>query len=107
MQVYDEKKQILKYLKDMKAKLENDGIVRLGLFGSFAKNKADIASDIDIVICSSEVFVKKFDGFGALIYLDELRQKLMQRFKRQVDICDVFSMSEEKQRELLKGVIYV
>lgn len=82
-------------------KLKNDRIVELGLFGSFAKDKADVASDIDIVICSSEIFIKKFDGFQALIYLDELREKLMKKFKRQVvDICDTFSMDKERQKEL-------
>lgn len=78
----ENKKEILEYLKSIKTELKNDGIVELGLFGSFAKDKVDVASDIDIVICSSEIFIKKFDGFQALIYLDELREKLMKKFKR-------------------------
>lgn len=101
------KEIILAYLSTLKDELAKDGIIKLGLFGSYAKDKADIASDIDIVICSSKEFLAKFKGFEALIYLDELRQKLMKEFKIQVDICDIFSMDKTRQKELLQGALYV
>ncbi|HEH4490153.1 TPA: nucleotidyltransferase domain-containing protein [Campylobacter coli] len=64
------KENILKYLSSIKKELNQDGIIEIGLFGSYAKDKADIASDIDIVICSSEKFLKNFRGFEGAIYLD-------------------------------------
>ena len=45
------KEIILEYLSSIKEELNQDGIVEIGLFGSYAKDKADLASDIDIVIC--------------------------------------------------------
>ena len=101
------KENILKYLGSIKKELEQDGIVEIGLLGSYAKDKADIASDIDIVICSSEKFLKNFRGFEGAIYLDNLRQKIMKHFKIQVDICDTFSMNKERKKKLLKDAIYV
>lgn len=99
--------QILDYLKSIKQELENDGIVKLGLFGSYAKNKADIASDIDIVICSTNDFVAKYGGFGALAYLGDLRERVKKQFGVEVDICDVASMPQERKDRLLNGAIYV
>lgn len=101
------KDEILDYLKEIKPKLQKDGIAKLGLFGSFAKGTADIASDVDITIETSKDFVNKFKGFNGFIYLDDLRTDFMSKFKRQVDLCDTASMSLQKQQNLLTGVIYV
>lgn len=101
------KDEILDYLKEIKPKLQEDGIIKLGLFGSFAKDSADIASDVDITIETSKDFVNKFKGFDGFIYLDDLRSDFMRKFKRQVDICDTASMPLQKQQNLLTGVIYV
>ncbi|AHE94552.1 TPA: nucleotidyltransferase domain-containing protein [Campylobacter fetus subsp. venerealis] len=100
------KDEILDYLKEIKPKLQEDGIVKLGLFGSFAKDTADIASDVDITIETTGDFVKKH-SWGGIIYLDNLRERFMRKFKRQVDLCDTASMSKQKQQNLLTGVIYV
>lgn len=105
--IAQEKQNILNYLRERKTKLNEDGIIELGLFGSFAKDEADLASDVDICIKSTDIFCKKYLGFEAVIYLDELREEFVRKFKRQVDICDVASFNEEKKQSLLKGVIYV
>ena len=44
------KEMILDYLRELKPKLAKDGVTKLGLFGSYAKDKATTNSDIDIVI---------------------------------------------------------
>ncbi len=101
------KNEILDYLREVKPKLQADGIEKLGLFGSYAKDRADVASDVDIVIKTTDDFVRKFRGFKGFIYLDELRDDFISKFKRQVDLCDTASMPDEKQNTLLTGAIYV
>ncbi|WP_152819363.1 nucleotidyltransferase family protein [Campylobacter fetus] len=101
------KQEILDYLIYLKPELQKMGIHKIGLFGSYAKDRADITSDIDITIESSREFVNKLGGMGAIIYLDELREKLIKHFKIQVDLCNTASMSEERKSKLLSGVIYV
>ncbi|WP_270971084.1 hypothetical protein [Campylobacter upsaliensis] len=44
--IAEEKQNILNYLRKRKTKLNEDGIIELGLFGSFAKDEADLASDV-------------------------------------------------------------
>lgn len=101
------KEDILHFLKALKPYLEKEGIAEIGLFGSFAKGKADIASDIDIFIKSTDKFCNKYLGFEALFYLDELKQNIQRHFKRKVDLCDIASFSAERVASVLKGAIYV
>ena len=101
------KEQILGYLRLMKDELRQEGISEIGLFGSYAKDRADMASDIDIILQTSEAFAQKHGGIGAVLFLDELRMRMMREFKMKVEICDSFLMSEERRNSLLDGAIYV
>ncbi len=64
-----DKDEILAYLKELKPALQKDGIIELGLFGSYAKGTASASSDIDIFIRTSDEFHKnaflmKCEKFG-------------------------------------------
>jgi len=98
-----QKEHILDYLKNIKNELIENGIEKIGLFGSFAKGKADLYSDIDIVIKTTPVFVKKFDGIKGFLFLEDLRQKLQKQFHRQVDICDEAGL---KHKNIIEDAIY-
>ena len=102
------KDEILDYLREIKPELEKDGITKIGLFGSYAKGEAGIASDIDITIETTEKFTKKFIGFKALIYLSELRSKIAKHFKVPTDLCDSTGFKDDiKRQKVLEGVVYV
>jgi len=98
-----QKEQILSYLSNIKSTLMQNGIERIGLFGSFAKDKEDLYSDIDIVIKTTPVFVKKFDGIQGFLFLEDLRKNLENKFHRQVDICDESGL---KHKNIIEDAIY-
>lgn len=101
---YDE---IMAYLKTLKPELEKEGIILLGLFGSFVKKSADEKSDIDILIETTDRFVQKYRGWSAFAYIDEhLRNRIEEKFHRKVDIFDKNSDSPLKKR-ILEEVCYV
>lgn len=102
--IAQEKQNILNYLRERKTKLNEDGIIELGLFGSFAKDEADLASDVDICIKSTDIFYKKYLGFEAVIYLDELREEFVRKFKRQMDICDEADILELFNKNDIRGL---
>lgn len=95
--------EILKYLQEIKTSLLDDGIEKIGLFGSFAKDKADLYSDIDIVIKTTPRFIKKHEGIKGFLFLEELRENLRDKFHRDVDICDEAGL---RQKDIIKGAIY-
>lgn len=101
------KAAILDYLRSLKNELADNGIEKLGLFGSYAKDCADVASDIDIVIHTTATFTSRHRGFLGVIYIDSLREKIAQHFGICVDICDTHSMPLSRKDLLLKGAIYV
>lgn len=101
------KQEILDYLKEMKPELEADGITKLGLYGSFAKEKAHEQSDIDICFYPAESFDAKYKGGEYFCFLGDIQDKIREKFHRIVDICDISALSKGIENRLLKGAIYV
>ncbi len=101
------KEPILRYLKELKPKLEKEGITEIGLFGSFAKDEATIYSDIDIFIKTTDEFRKKHLGFAGFGFLEDLRQDIAKHFDKEVDLCDITGIKEDKRAEFFEGAIYV
>ncbi len=83
-----DKEEVLAYLQTLKPQLQKVGIDRIGLFGSVAKGKDDLLSDIDVMIHTTPEFVSRFKGVEGFIYLDDLRRRISQRFGKNVDLCD-------------------
>jgi predicted nucleotidyltransferase len=98
-----DKKEILSYLQILKLELSEEGIDRVGLFGSMARGEGDLYSDIDIVIRTTPEFVRRFRGVSGFLFLEDLRHRIERRFGRKVDLCDEAGL---KDRRVLEGVIY-
>ena len=90
-------------LKKLKPKYESEGILLLGLFGSYAQNKQTPFSDIDIIYhLDYEKFSQKYrDGFSKLIRLDEIKKDLENQFKTKVDFVS------DNNKDLLQKTLYV
>ena len=102
------KETILAYLSEIKPSLERDGILKIGLFGSYAKGYADENSDIDIVILADKKsFLDRLHAFKVLEYLDDLKKQIANKFQKPVDICDFYSEQKIQESKIVKGAIYV
>ena len=105
--MYNNKNEILSFLKQMKQELKDQGIISLGLFGSIAKETNTQLSDIDIVYETSDKFIEKYRGWSAFSYLNtHLRNKVEDRFKTHVDMFDLNSSSPFKEK-IQKEALYV
>mgnify|MGYP001150788902 CR=1 FL=1 len=98
----NQKENILSYLREIKKDLENRyQITKLGLFGSFATEKQNDHSDIDILIefeaGTENLFEKK----------NQIRKIISQNFNRDVDLCREKYIKPYFKKQLLKTVIYV
>jgi len=101
------KNEILNYLKELKPELFSHGIKSLGLFGSFAKEKSNENSDIDIVYETTDEFIQTYQGWIAFTYLNtNLRDKLINKFNVKVDMFDLNSDSIMKNK-IKNEAIYV
>lgn len=98
---------ILLYLKELKPELKEKGVEKLGLFGSYANNSTDDSSDIDIVIQSSDVSRRELLGLKFFAYMEDIREKIKDKFQKNVDICDEIGLDNIDKSVVLKGAIYV
>jgi hypothetical protein len=93
---------ILNFLSENKLFLrEQFHVVKIGIFGSFARNEQNPDSDIDILIEMennvSNVYDLKWN----------LREFLKNQFQRNVDICNSKHIKPYAKDYILKDAIYV
>ena len=94
------KNEIIKLLKAEKPFLkENFGVIHIGIFGSYAKNRQTIDSDIDFLVEFEE---PRFDWIAGLhIYLEK-------KFDRKIGIIRKRTLESSKFFERIeREVVYV
>jgi predicted nucleotidyltransferase len=101
------KTEILDYLKKHKNDYANDGVVLLGLFGSFARDEANEDSDIDILIETKESFLKKFVGFRGYTKLNEIKETISKDLQKDIDLVDKVGLIQHNNDYIIQKAIYV
>lgn len=97
------KNEILSKLKELKPTYEKEGLILLGLFGSYAKDTQTKFSDIDIVY---KMDYDKFSlnykgGFAKLLRIDDIKKELQSIFKTPIDLIP------DTNKSILKDLINV
>lgn len=100
------KNEILNKLLELKPKLSEDGIIIVGLFGSYARGDYTKDSDIDILyeLKDAREFAKRYNGFGAFAKLQETKEFLEKVFNKKVDIADKNALNEIGKKYILKDL---
>jgi len=95
--------EILAILRQLKPHYKQEGLILLGLFGSFAKETQHDFSDIDIAytLDYEKFSVNYKDGFSKLLRIDSIRDELQNRLKTKVDFVP------DTNKMILKDIIYV
>ncbi len=96
------KNEILEYLSENKKYFLNRyNIIKIGIFGSFARNEQTENSDIDILIMMSpdtkEIFEKRM----------ALKELIENYFSRKVDVCHENAIKPIFKKMILKDAVYV
>jgi len=100
------KENILQYLQEIKEELQEKGIVKIALFGSYAKDSQNVYSDIDIAISKDIYFLEKNSSYSYFDIIGNLKEKIRKKFHRNIDVFDLDSKSSFKQ-SIEKELIYV
>ncbi len=101
-----QKEHILSYLADIKGDLVKNGIEKIGLFGSYAKDRADLFSDIDIAIKMKSSYLKEHDVWEYFNLIESIKKMLLTKFSKKVDVFDLDSTGDIKDT-ITKDIIYV
>ena len=94
--------EILNYLKANKGFFRlKYNVIKIGIFGSYAREEQTEKSDIDIIVefeeNTEDLFDKKF----------ELREYLMLKFNKNIDLCREGAIKPVFKPLILKDAIYV
>ncbi len=97
------KNEILSTLHELKPAYEKEGVILLGLFGSYAKETHSKFSDIDVAykLDYSTFSTHYKDGFAKLLRLDEIKKELQAIFKTPIDLVP------NNNKSIMKDLIYV
>jgi len=97
-----EKQEILIYLISNKDLIYNKfSVIKIGLFGSYARNEQTENSDIDILIempsGTENIFEKRL----------ALKEMISNHFSKPVDVCHKRAIKSMFREQILKDTIYV
>ena len=98
-----QKNEIISKLKELKPTYEQEGLILLGVFGSYAKNTQNSFSDIDIAykLDYDKFSLKYKDGFSKILRIDDIKEELQQTFKTKIDFVS------DNNKSILSDIIYV
>lgn len=98
-----QKSEILSKLKELKPSYEKEGLILLGLFGSYAKETQTKFSDIDVAyrLDYDKFSLKYKDGFSKLLRIDEIKKELQSIFHTPIDLVP------DNNKSILKDLINV
>jgi len=97
------KNEILSKLKELKPAYEKEGLILLGLFGSYAKNTQTKFSDIDVAYkLDYDKFSQNYKGgFAKLLRIDDIKKELQTIFKTPIDLVP------DSNQSILKDLVDV
>ncbi|HHH37828.1 MAG TPA: nucleotidyltransferase domain-containing protein [Epsilonproteobacteria bacterium] len=100
---------ILQNLQKIKTKYEKEGVYIVGVFGSYAQDKFDDFSDIDIAYTiDHDRFSRIYsDGFSKILRIEEIRHALEKRFHKKVDFVSLDSNNKSFVDYIKKEMLYV
>jgi len=99
----EDKKYILQQLKKLKPTYAKEGLILIGLFGSYAQETQTKFSDIDVAYkLDYDTFSLKYkDGFSKLLRIDAIKQELQAIFQKPIDLVP------DTNKSILKDLINV
>ena len=102
-------KQITSQIHEIKNKYQHDGFEIIGIFGSYARDNADIFSDVDIAYSVDySIFDKKFKGgFAKLLRIEEIKEELQKQLHLKVDLVSLNSNNDKFKQKVQKDMVYV
>ncbi len=94
----DSKEEIINFLRSIKNEFEEEGIIKIALFGSHATQKSTLYSDIDIAIQKDRDYFRKKGVYSYFDTIEKLKKRVFSRFQKKVDIFDLDSSGPIKKR---------
>lgn len=94
-------------VKSLKLKLQEEGFIIDGIFGSYARGENTSQSDVDILYHLDNKFYESNIGFAGFKKLDEIKNYISQILNKKIDLAPKNNLSKTAKKYILSEVIYV
>ena len=101
-----QKEDILRVLKEFKEGPHNHFFTQIGLFGSYARDEADVFSDIDVAVKVDQEAMRRYDVWHYFDALSEIKATLLKHFHLKSDVLDLDSGSPILD-QIWREIVYV
>ena len=78
--------EIFKAIQAINEEYEKEGFRIIGIFGSYARNEADVFSDIDMAYRIDFTKFDPGDAFAKLETIERIKERLQKTLRRRVDL---------------------
>ena len=104
--MYQSKQSILSELKAIRQDLKIEGFIIDGIFGSYARDEHTEDSDVDILYHLDQTFCAQNTGFHSFKRLNEIKQTIINRLNKKVDLAPINNLSQTAKEYILSEVVY-
>ncbi len=94
-------------VKSLKPKLQEEGFIIDGIFGSYARGENTNESDVDILYHLDKKFYDTNIGFAGFKKLDEIKNYISEILNKKIDLAPKNNLSKTAKKYILDEVIYV
>jgi predicted nucleotidyltransferase len=94
-------------IRELKPKYKKEGLILLGLFGSYARGEEDPFSDIDIAYKIDHDKFYKDNAFKKLIRIEEIKKELESNLHKKVDIVSLNSNNQRLNESIKKEMVFI
>ena len=101
-----DKESILKYLRNVKVKYQDEGFLIKALFGSYSRDEATADSDVDVLVEATPKFASLY-GFSAFARINEIQREMSISLGLEVDLADSTGMGKTGKKFIIDRAIYV
>ena len=100
---------IIDTLKKAKEQYKKEGLYIVGVFGSYAQERYDDFSDIDIAYKIDHTVFSKYykDGFSKILRVEEIKHTLENLFHKKIDFISLDSNNKNFVEHIKKEILYV
>lgn len=101
------RQDILEKIRQQKIKYAAEGLIILGVFGSFARDEETAESDLDLLFEIDDAFLDRYSGWKACGRLEDIKEEISREIGKPIDMADRDALDEIGRKFILPEVIYV
>ena len=101
------RQEIYEKISGIKKRLEPEGFIIIGVFGSVARGDETVTSDVDVLYELHEPFISRYRGWAVFGRIEAIKKEIEIDLGMEVDLANKDALDEVGKRFILPEVVHV